>query len=119
MNKVGSMLNKNLISMGNKKGEANTYKPAGVHVLGEDYFPQDNNMMMNEESLGTNNSEIDRQNTNPGSTSSNILPTVKLKKGVSSSMQEVLGVTKKNQPQQKSKRFYERIYFNKWGEINS
>ena len=113
MNKVGSMLNKNLISMGNKKGEANTYKPAGVHVLGEDYFPQDNNMMMNEESLGTNNSEIDRQNTNPGSTSSNILPTVKLKKGVSSSMQEVLGVTKKNQPQQKSKQKLEESDFMK------
>ena len=112
MNKVGSMLNKNLISMGSKKGEANTYKPAGVHVLGEDYFPQDNNMM-NEESLGTNNSEIERHNTNPGSTSSNILPTVKLKKGASSSMQEVLGVTKKNQPQQKGKQKLEESDFMK------
>ena len=38
MNKVGSMLNKKVGSIGSKKGETNTYKPAGVHVLGEDYF---------------------------------------------------------------------------------
>ena len=80
MNKVGSMLNKKVGSMGNKKGEANSYKPAGVHVLGEDYFPQEN-LMINEEILEEeSNNIIVKQNTNPGSISSNELPTVTKKK---------------------------------------
>ena len=40
MNKVGSMINKKISSCGVKKTESNAYKPAGVHVLGEDIFPQ-------------------------------------------------------------------------------
>ena len=103
MNKVGSMLNKKVGSMGNKKGEANSYKPAGVHVLGEDYFPQEN-LMINEEILEEeSNNIIVKQNTNPGSISSNELPTVTKKKAVSSSMQEILGISKQNQNQQKNK----------------
>ena len=35
MNKVGNMFTKNSLS---KQGDKNKYKPAGVHVLGEDYF---------------------------------------------------------------------------------
>ena len=39
LNKVGNMFTKKAIS---KQGDSNKYKPAGVHVLGEDYFPSDN-----------------------------------------------------------------------------
>ena len=98
MNKVGSMLNK---KVGNKKGEPNSYKPAGVHVLGEDNFTEEN-LMMNEEAMEEDNyNNIVKQNTNPGSISSDILPTVTKKKAVSSSMTEILGLSKQNQPPQK------------------
>ena len=91
MNKVGSMINKKVGTMGNKKAEDNnTYKPAGVHMLDEDYFPQDN-MMTNEDSIGGNNADEEKQNSI--STSSNILPKID-KKSASSSMQEILGLSK-------------------------
>ena len=99
MNKVGSMLNKKVGTMGSKKGETNTYKPAGVHVLGEDYFPQDN-IMLNEETLSENN--LNEEKPSQISTSSNVLPKVSKKKIPSSSMQEILGLQKQqNQPMQK------------------
>ena len=78
MNKVGSMINKK-VSM-NNKGEENAHKPAGVHVLGEDYFPQDN-LMISEESIATNNSKEEKPNPVPMlSSSSNNLPSVSKKK---------------------------------------
>ena len=111
MNKVGSMLNKTVGSMGNKKGEANTYKPAGVHVLGEDYFPQDNLMITEDsDSLPSNNTNLEKQNLNVGSISSNILPSVTEKKSLSSSMKEILGVS---QPPQKNKQKAEDADFMK------
>ena len=111
MNKVGSMLNKTVGSMGNKKGEANTYKPAGVHVLGEDYFPQDNLMITEDsDSLPSNNTNLEKQNSNVGSISSNILPSVTEKKSLSSSMKEILGVS---QPPQKNKQKAEDADFMK------
>jgi hypothetical protein len=111
MNKVGSMLNKTVGSMGNKKGEANTYKPAGVHVLGEDYFPQDNLMITEDsDSLPSNNTNLEKQNSNVGSISSNILPSVTEKKSLSSSMKEILGVS---QPPQKNKQKAEGADFMK------
>ena len=100
MNKVGSMLNKTVGTMGNKKGEANTYKPAGVHVLGEDYFPQDN-LVLSEDSIGENNLREEKQAQI--SNSSKILPKLSQKKSPSSSMQEILGLSKQQpQPQQKA-----------------
>ena len=102
MNKVGSMLNKKVGSIGSKKGEANTYKPAGVHVLGEDYFPQDN-IMINEDSIETNNSDFEKSETISESNSSNLLPSVTKKKEISSSMQDIFGISKQNLPQKKNK----------------
>ena len=99
MNKVGSMLNKTVGTMGNKKGEANSYRPAGVHILGEDYFPQDNNLL-SEDSIGDNNLSEEKQT--PISNSSNTLLKVTQKKAPSSSMQEILGLSKQqSQPMQK------------------
>ena len=100
MNKVGSMLNKKMNSISNKKGDSNTYKPAGVHVLGEDYFPQDN-IVMNEDSLGTNNIDSEKGESNVGSNSSNLLPSVTEKKTLAYSMQDIFGVSKPTQPQKK------------------
>ena len=97
MNKVGSMLNKTVGTMGNKKGEANTYKPAGVHVLGEDYFPQDN-LVLSEDSIGENNLKEEKQPQI--SNSSKILPKLNQKKAPSSSMQEILGLSKQQSQQQ-------------------
>ena len=99
MNKVGSMINKKVSSMGSgKKVDTNTYKPAGVHVLGEDIFPQEN-LMISEDLLSTNNTFIEKQNTNTGSNSSNLLPSITKNKKLSSSMQDVFGISKKTQPQ--------------------
>ena len=102
MNKVGSMLNKKVGSIGNKKGDSNTYKPAGVHVLGEDYFPQDN-IVMNEDSLGTSNIDSEKEESTTGSSSTNLLPSVTEKKSLAYSMQEIFGVSKPTQPQKKTK----------------
>ena len=102
MNKVGSMLNKKVGSIGNKKGDSNTYRPAGVHVLGEDYFPQDN-IVMNEDSLGTNNIDSEKGDSSIGSSSTNLLPSVTEKKSLAVSMQDIFGVSKPTQPQKKNK----------------
>ena len=109
MNKVGSMLNKK-VSM-NNKGEENANKPAGVHVLGEDYFPQDN-LMISEE-IGNNNLKEEKPSTVPMSSSSNDLPTVSKKKAVSSSMTEILGISKQPQAQKKTKQQIEESEFMK------
>ena len=102
MNKVGSMLNKKVGSMGNKKGDANTYKPAGVHVLGEDYFPQDN-LMLTEDSLGSQNGNLEKRDSITGSASSKALPSVSIKRAVTSSMKEILGVSKQVPQKNKQK----------------
>lgn len=102
MNKVGSMLNKKVGSIGNKKGDSNTYRPAGVHVLGEDYFPQDN-IVMTEDSLGASNIDSEKEESTTGSSSTNLLPSVTEKKSLAYSMQEIFGVSKPTQPQKKTK----------------
>ena len=107
MNKVGSMLNKKV-----SKGEEDTHKPAGVHVLGEDYFPQDN-LMISEETIGDNNSKEEKPISVPMSSSSNDLPTVSKKKAVSSSMTEILGLSKQPQVQKKTKQQIEESEFMK------
>ena len=112
MDKVGSMINKKVGSMGNKKGDTNTYKPAGVHVLGEDYFPQDN-LMLTEDSLMSQNGNLEKQDSNTGSTSSTVLPSVSIKRAVSSSMKEILGVSKQSQVPQKNKQKLEDSDFMK------
>ena len=112
MNKVGSMLNKKMNSISNKKGDSNTYKPAGVHVLGEDYFPQDN-IVMNEDSLGTSTIDSEKGESNVGSSSSNLLPSVTEKKTLAYSMQDIFGVSKPTQPQKKNKQDVKDVDFMK------
>ena len=90
MNKVGSMINKKVSSMGGvKKTESNAYKPAGVHVLGEDIFPQES-IMENEKLLSTNITLQEKQNTNTFLYYHQLV-----KKNISSSMQDVFGISKK------------------------
>ena len=118
MNKVGSMLNKKVGSIGNKKGEANTYKPAGVHVLGEDYFPQDN-LMITEESLPSNKLNLQKSDSNIGSTSSNALPSFSKKKNISSSMKEILGVQgEPNEPQKNKQKLEDSDFMKGFTLIN-
>ena len=69
MNKVGNMLNKKPIT---KKNDNNKYKPAGVHVLGEDYFSSNN--IISEDS---DFQENEKQQQVVISGSSNILPYIK------------------------------------------
>ena len=69
MNKVGNMFNKKTIT---KKGDANKYKPAGIHVLGEDYFSP--NILSDDLIIPNYFQENDKQPPVVLSGSSNILP---------------------------------------------
>ena len=69
VNKVGNMLNKKPIT---KKNDNNKYKPAGIHVLGEDYFSSNN--IISEDS---DFQENEKQQQVVISGSSNILPYIK------------------------------------------
>ena len=69
MNKVGNMLNKKTV---NKKDDKNKYKPAGVHVLGEDYFSS--NDIIGEDSITADFQENEKQPQVVISGSANILP---------------------------------------------
>ena len=123
MDKVGNMINKKMSSMGsmgsigNKKADTNTYKPAGVHVLGEDYFPQDN-LMLTEDSLGPQSCNLEKKDSNTGSASSNILPSVSTKKNVSSSMKEILGVSKQQVPQKNKQKVEDSDFMKGFNLIN-
>ena len=69
MNKVGNMLNKKTV---NKKDDKSKYKPAGVHVLGEDYFSS--NDIIGEDSITADFQENEKQPQVVISGSANILP---------------------------------------------
>ncbi len=69
LNKVGNMLTKKNIT---HKKDNNKYKPAGVHVLGEDYFS--NNIIISEDSLEPDFPDNEKQPNVIISGSSNILP---------------------------------------------
>ena len=69
MNKVGNMLNKKPAP---KKNDTNKNKPAGVHVLGEDYFSS-NNIITDDPDFQEN----EKQQPVVLSGSSNILPYIK------------------------------------------
>ena len=100
VNKVGSMINKKMSSLKGKKTEPTSYKPAGVHILGEDNMLEDN-MIINEDT-----DPIDDQNNEPQqqSLSDNSLIKVAPKKSISSSMQDIFGITKQEHQQiQKAK----------------
>ena len=59
--------------------------------------------MISEETIEANNSKEEKPITVPMSNSSNELPTVSKKKAVSSSMTEILGLSKQPQVQKKTK----------------
>ena len=71
INKVGNMINKKLNIKKNDNND-NKYKPAGVHVLGEDDFSQ--NIIISEDSLSPDFQENEKQPSVIISGSSNILP---------------------------------------------
>jgi len=77
VNKVGNMLNKKPIT---KKNDNNKYKPAGIHVLGEDYFSSNN--IISEDS---DFQENEKQQQVVISGSSNILPYIKEHKDLNQS----------------------------------
>ena len=70
INKVGNIINKKLNKI--KNDDNNKYKPAGVHVLGEDDFPQ--SLMISEDSLSPDFQENEKQPSVIISGSSNIIP---------------------------------------------
>ena len=77
LNKVGNMLTKKNIT---HKKDNNKYKPAGVHVLGEDYFS--NNIIISEDSLEPDFPDNEKQPNVIISGSSNILPFIADHKGL-------------------------------------
>ena len=77
LNKVGHMLTKKTIT---HKKDNNKYKPAGVHVLGEDYFS--NNIIISEDSLEPDFPNNEKQPKVIISGSSNILPFIADHKGL-------------------------------------
>ena len=68
LNKVGNMFTRKSLS---KQGDSNKYKPAGVHVLGEDYFSPDN---INEDLMTPELHDNEKQPQVIISGSANILP---------------------------------------------
>ena len=77
LNKVGNMLTKKNIT---HKKDNNKYKPAGVHVLGEDYFS--NHIIISEDSLEPDFPDNEKQPNVIISGSSNILPFIADHKGL-------------------------------------
>ena len=77
LNKVGNMLTKKNIT---HKKDNNKYKPAGVHVLGEDYFS--NHIIISEDSLEPDFSDNEKKPNVIISGSSNILPFIADHKGL-------------------------------------
>ena len=79
INKVGNMINKKL-NIKKNDNNANKYKPAGVHVLGEDDFSQ--NIIISEDSLSPDFQENEKQPSVIISGSSNILPYISEHKNI-------------------------------------
>ena len=77
LNKVGNMLTKKNIT---HKKDNNKYKPAGVHVLGEDYFSS--NILISEDSIEPDFQDNGKQPNVIISGSSNILPFIADHKGL-------------------------------------
>ena len=77
LNKVGNMLTKKNIT---HKKDNNKYKPAGVHVLGEDYFSS--NILISEDSIEPDFQDNVKQPNVIISGSSNILPFISDHKGL-------------------------------------
>ena len=69
LNKVGNMFTRK--SLSKQGGDSNKYKPAGVHVLGEDYFSPDN---INEDLINPDFHDNEKQPPVIISGSANILP---------------------------------------------
>ena len=79
INKVGNMINKKL-NIKKNDNNANKYKPAGVHVLGEDDFSQ--NIIISEDSLSPDFQENEKQPSVIISGSSSILPYISEHKNI-------------------------------------
>jgi hypothetical protein len=96
INKVGNMINKKL-NIKKNDNNANKYKPAGVHVLGEDDFSQ--NIIISEDSSSPDFQENEKQPSVIISGSSNILPYIKEHKDLNQTNE-----SQKPQPTKKDKK---------------
>ena len=100
INKVGNMLSKKTIS---KNSNTNKYKPAGVHVLGEDDFSSNN--IISEDSITPDFQDDEKQSSVTISGSSNILPYIAEHKSLTKLMD-----IQKPQPQKKDKKEESDVY---------